>query len=665
MQISTDIEQNTVEKETNNKKIRVADAITSEIQLEIPRIIPILMFTFILFTATFHLFTGLFGSISPYPQRMVTLSSFMIMGFMFYPLGRKKWHDKLTWHYVFDIICIIALIVGIIYVMNDWRDFSSIRMASSTLTDRIISTIYILLLMELARRILGVPILLIIIFFLLAIMFSDYFPGWFYGKPVSWKVISEILFMMPEAGIFGQPLTIASRYLVSFMLFTGFLVVTNAHKAFIKLALALTGRSRGGPAKGTVLASALVGTVQGAPSACAAAVGSFSIPMMKELKYDSVYAAAITAVAGTGAQLVPPIMGSTAFLIAAYLGLPYWQICLHALIPTILYYASLFSSVEFYSRKRGFEPIAESQRLNIKETFKETWYLLLPMFVMIALLLAGLGLGLIGVIATITVCVVTTFKKETRLTFSKLLSSLEAGIVDASLMTVIACSAVGIIIGAFYVSGLGQRMGEAIVETSGGNLIIALIITAIMCIILGMGMVIPAIYATMVHLAIPALVTLGCTPLSAHMFVFMCCIVAAYTPPVGLALYVTAGLSGENVMKVGFRSVKIGFTLFIIPVFFALNPTLLGVGTSIGVAGSLVTGLIGAMVLPASIEGYFIKKMNMIERILLAIAGLLLLIPGAYTDVIGLIGLILILYHQKPNFLKRNKEAIKEETEDV
>lgn len=652
-------------EETVASKITVTSALIGNVKLEIPRIIPILMFTCILFTSVFHLYTGAFGSLSPYPQRMITLSTFMILGFMFFPLGRKKWYDKLTWHYVLDVICIVALIAGAIYVMNDWREFSSLRMAASTPTDRIVSTIYIVLLMELARRCLGLPIFFISLFFVLQIMYSDHLFGWFYGRPVSWKVVSEILFMMPEAGIFGQPLTIASRYLVTFMLFTGFLVVTNAHKNFIRLAIALTGKSRGGPAKGTIIASALVGMVQGAPSACAAAVGSFSIPMMQGLNYNSSYAAAITAVAGTGAQLVPPIMGSTAFLIASFLGLPYWQICLYALIPTTLYYTSLFSSVEFFARRNGHEALPESDRPKLIETFKNSWHLLLPILLIALMLIAGFGLGLIGVVAVLGVCVATAFKKETRLTITKLLSSFETGI-NAALITVLACSSVGIIIGSFYVSGLGQRMSEAIIKTSGGNLIIALMLTALVCIFLGMGMVIPAIYATMVYLAIPALITLGCHPVAAHMFVFMCCIVAAYTPPVGLALYVTAGLSGESVMSVGWKSIKIGFTLFIIPFFFAVNPALLGVGSFFEVFSAAVTGWIATIILPAAIEGWFAKRMKVIERLLFAVAGIVLLIPGTFTDVIGFLLMLPVLLIQKPKLLKRKEKSLaEEETKDV
>lgn len=635
---------------SSNEKT-VTNALVGKIKLDVPRIIPIIMFVFILFTSIFHLYTGAFGSLSPYPQRLITLSTFMILGFMFYPLGRKKWYEKLTWHFVLDVLCILIIIAGTIYVMNDWRDFSSLRMAASTPMDRVVSTAFILLLMELSRRCLGIPILLISIFFVLQILFSDYLFGWFYGKPISWKVASEILFMMPEAGIFGQPLTIASRYLVTFMLFTGFLIVTNAHKSFIRLAIALTGRSRGGPAKGTIIASALVGTVQGAPSACAAAVGSFSIPMMKGLKYDPTYAASLTAVAGTGAQLVPPIMGSTAFLIASFLGLPYWQICLYALIPTTLYYTSLFSSVEFYSRRNGHESLPESERPKIVESLKNAWYLLLPIVLILIMLVRGFGLGTIGVSAVISICIATCVKKETRLTINKLLASLETGI-NSALITVLACSSVGIIIGSFYVSGLGQRMSEAIVQTSGGNVIIALILTCLACILLGMGMVIPAIYATMVYLAIPALVTLGCHPVAAHMFVFMCCIVAAYTPPVGLALYVTAGLSNKNVMSVGWRAVKIGFSLFIIPFFFAINPALLGIGSFFEVFTTAITGLIATIIIPAAIEGWFVKEMKMFERVLFFVAGALLLTPGTTTDIIGFVLMLPILFIQKP-FLSR------------
>lgn len=636
----------------------VTEAVLTDRKIHVPRVLPIIILSLAVMISIFHLFTGFFGGLNPYPQRLMTLSMFMVFGFLFRPLSRKSWNSELNLGFFVDALCVLLIISGTIYVITDWYQFSAFRMSSSLPMDRVVSTIFIILLLEIGRRYLGWPIVGISIFFILTDLFSDHLWGWLYGSPVSWKTMCEVIFMQPEAGIFSTPLMVCSNYLVTFLIFVGFLQASGVDSQFISLANSLAGRYTGGPAKVAVVGSAFLGMMQGAPSANVAATGSFTIPMMEKLKYNPTVAGAIEACASTGGQLMPPIMGSTAFLIAAFLNVEYIKVCYHALIPTAIYYTCVFMGVHFYSMKKGLVGLDQKEIDPLRKSLSTSWPIILPFIVMLGLMAKGYGLGLVAVLAVVSLWIASSFKKETRLSAQGFLYAVEIGAQAATVVT-IACAVVGIIIGAFYASGLGDRLSMAIVNISNGNLITALALTAVACIILGMGMVIPAVYIMMVYIAIPALIQMGVTPLSAHFFVFMFCIVAAITPPVGLALYVAAGIAEANVMDVGYKAIRLGIALFIIPFFIVLSPTLLGVGSFVEVILAAATGLIGATLMESGFEGWLFHQVNWLERAFLLCAGILLLFPGYKTDLVGAVlgaGIIVLnrtATHRRRSFFKR------------
>lgn len=623
----------------------VTEAVLTDRKLDVPRWIPISMLSLVVMTGLFHLYTGLFSGLSPYPQRLVTLSLFIILGLFFHPLGRKSWSEKINLGFFIDFGLIILVLAGSVYVLLDWEEFSVYRMSSSLPLDRVISTLFILILLEIGRRCLGWPIVVISIFFLLVNLFSDKLWGWLYGYPISWKMMCEVIFMQPEAGVFSVPLTVCSNYLVTFLIFVGFLLVTGVDRQFVLLANTLAGRYSGGPAKVATIGSAFVGMMQGAPSANVAATGSFTIPMMKKLGFDSATAGAIESCASTGGQLVPPIMGSTAFIIASFLEISYLEVCYNALIPTILFYACILFGVHFYAKRHNLTGLPVEEIPPAREALSRSWPIFLPFTILIGLMAQGYGLGLVGVLSVISLWIASTIKKETRLSAQRVLYAFEIGAKTAIVVT-IACAVVGIIVGTFYVSGLGDRLSMAIVEAARGNLIIGCLLTGLACIVLGMGMVIPAVYLMMVYIGIPALVEMGAAPIAAHFFVFMFCVVAAITPPVGLALYVASGISEANVMAIGWRAMRLGFSLFIIPFFIIWDPVLLGLGAPGAIIEAVLTGLGGAALMEAGFEGYFTRPASWLHRIGFIIAGTLLLIPEYQTDIAGaILGVGIVLIH--------------------
>jgi TRAP transporter 4TM/12TM fusion protein len=625
----------------------VTEAVLTDINLAIPRVIPLLMMTLIVMIGLFHLFTGYFGGLSPYPQRLVTLSLFILLGLFFYPLGRKNWHGRLNLFFLVDLALACFVLAGTIYVLLDWEQFSAFRMSSSLPMDRVVSSVFIFVLLELGRRCLGWPIVAISLFFLLVNLFSDHLWGWLYGFPVSWKMTCEVIFMQPEAGIFSIPLTVCTNYLVTFLIFVGFLLVSGVDRQFVLLANALAGRYSGGPAKVAVIGSAFVGMMQGAPSANVAATGSFTIPMMKKLGFDQATAGAVESCASTGGQMVPPIMGSTAFIIAAFLEISYLEVCANALIPSLIFYSCVIFGVHFYSQRKGLSGLPASETPGLAQSLSQGWPVFLPFLVLLGLMAKGYGLGLVGVLSVASLWLASSLKKETRLTAESVLHAFEIG-AKTGIVVTIACAVVGIIVGTFYVSGLGDRLSTAIISAAGGNLALGLLLTASACIILGMGMVIPAVYLMMVYISIPALVEMGAAPIAAHFFVFMFCVVAAITPPVGLALYVASGISGASVMNIGWRAMRLGIPLFIIPFFIVWDPVLLGLGNPWLVGLALISGLVGAAFLEAGFEGWFIKKAHMGQRIFFALSGGLLLIPEPYTDLTGLaLGLATVWLNQR------------------
>ena len=571
----------------------------------------------------------------------VRLTSFMafilFIGFLVFPA--KKGVQKTNYIPWYDVL-IMTLGTG---------SFLYFCFAAEIITDRFsitnvevfIGIVGVLCLAELCRRSVGLPILCV------AGALLVYALVWGPGNPNMFERITElvrVLFYSKE-GIISTPINVCSKYIVIFIIFGAFLERTGIADFFIKIANALVGRFSGGPAKVAVVASALEGMVSGSSVANTVGSGAVTIPLMKRTGYKPEFAAAAEASASTGGQIMPPIMGAAAFLMAETVGVPYSNIVVRAILPAVLYFAGVFMTVHLEAKKEGLKGLTKEELPKLLPLLKKT-YLLLPLILLVYLVATSKNsIAFAAAIAIIAAIAVSMFNKETRITPKKLLEALAAG--GQGMITVAAaCGVAGIIAGVISTTGLAYKLFNGIVALAGNHVIIALFLTMICCIVLGMGVPTTANYCIMAATCAPILVQMGVPMIAAHFFVFYFGIVADLTPPVALAAYAGAAIAQANPMKTALTSTKLAIGAFIVPYVFALNPAMLFIDTTaIEVITICITSLIGMFGVSAALQGYLFENMKWYERVVSAVGGLLLIYPGLVTDAIGLalIGIMIIV----------------------
>lgn len=568
----------------------------------------------------------------------IRLTSFMafimFIGFLVFPA--KKGAQRVNFMPWYDIL-IMVLGTGsfLYYTFNAMEIVSRYKI---TTVEVIIGIVGVLCLAELCRRSVGLPILCVAgALFVYALI-------WGSTNPDMWKRITEyirVLFYSKE-GILSTPINVCSKYIVMFIIFGAFLERTGIADFFIKISNALVGRFSGGPAKVAVVASALEGMVSGSSVANTVGSGAVTIPLMKKTGYKPEFAAAAEASASTGGQIMPPIMGAAAFLMAETVGVPYSNIVVKAILPAVLYFAGVFITVHLEAKKEGLRGLTKEELPRLKPLLKQT-YLLLPLILLIYLVATSTkSIAYAAAIAIVVAIIVSMLRKETRMTPMKLLEALAAG--GQGMITVAAaCGVAGIVAGIIGVTGLAYMLFNGIVTLAGNKIIIALFLTMLCCIVLGMGVPTTANYCIMAATCAPILVQMGVPMIAAHFFVFYFGIVADLTPPVALAAYAGAAIAGANPMKTAVTSTKLAIGAFIIPYVFALNPAMLFINTNAWqVILICITSLVGMFAVSASLEGYFLHNMKWFERIISVAGGLLLIYPGVVTDVIGL-GLVSVV----------------------
>lgn len=591
-----------------------------------------------------QLYTGFFSMIDPYLQVLFTLTLVEILGFLLKPLGRKSWREKPNWLFSIDVLCILLSIAICVYITLDFDNYT-FRVTSSTNMDYIAGIVGIVLLLEIARRTVGWAMVGLCIALFAIIVSAEHLPGFLYGPSLPIRDAVEVIWMQ-QFGVFGLPMQIVSKYLIVFLFLVALLTVSGAGNLFINIALAIAGRFSGGAAKVAIVASSMLGTLTGASVANVAGTGTFTIPMMKEGGYEPHVAGAVEAVASSGGQIMPPIMGTAAFLMAEFMGVSYLKVILAALIPAILYYVSLFFMVHYEGVKTGLVGIPKEECPKLWPSIKRAWSVILPLLVLVYGISVGWGLAYSGLLATVVAFVCIMINPATRLTPTKILDVFEQG-GTSTVIVGIACAAAGIIIGCFWVSDLGTIIRTAIVAGSGGVLIIGLFWCAILSIILGMGLPTPMVYVTCFLAAIPALLELGADPMAANLFCFYFAIVSGITPPVCITAFVAAGIAGSPPMKTGFTAFRLGIIAYIVPFLFVLSPALVAQGSIGEIILAFITGVIGAFAFASGIQGWLLRRTNWLERILLIATGILILIPSWTTDLIGIAILALIFIVQK------------------
>ena len=564
----------------------------------------------------------------------IRLTSFMacivFVGFLVFPA--RKGVQKTNYMPWYDMVIMILGTAAFLYFT--FNAYSIIQQGSSFETYQIIIGIVgILALAEVCRRSVGLPILIV------AACFVVYALIWGLSNPDFGKRLNMVvrtLFYSKE-GILSTPVNVCSKFIGVFIIFGAFLERTGIGDFFIKISNTLVGRFSGGPAKVAVVVSAMEGMVSGSSVANTVGSGSVTIPLMKKTGYKPEFAAAAEASASTGGQIMPPIMGAAAFLMADYVQIPYGEIALKAILPAVLYFAGIFIAVHLEAKKSGLRGLSKEEIPALKPLLKKL-YLLLPLALLIYLVSTSQSsIAYAAAIAIIAAIVVSLFNKDSRMTPKRFLEALAAG--GQGMITVAAaCGVAGIIAGTITMTGLANTLINGIVALANGQVIIALFLTMICCIVLGMGVPTTANYCIMAATCAPILIRMGVPAIAAHFFVFYFGIVADLTPPVALAAYAGAAIAQANPMKTAVTATKLAIGAFIVPYVFALNPAMLFVNTTAGeVILICITALVGIFGVSAGLQGYILKKMPWWERIVSIAGGLLLIYPGLVTDVAGLV----------------------------
>ena len=606
----------------------------------------------------FQLYSILSGKITAQVVRATHLAFVMALAYLLFPMKKDMPKDKLPWY---DVIIAIVGACSWLYITINFD--SLIRRAGIyNTTDIIIGIIGILILFEACRRIVGTPILIISLVFIVYALFGAYAPGFLNHRGYSIQRLVSHLYYNTE-GIMGTPIGASATFIFLFIFFGALLDKTGIGQFFIDICNAIAGSYDGGPAKVAVLTSAMFGTVSGSSVSNTVGTGSFTIPMMKSLGYRPEFAGAVEASASTGGQLMPPIMGAASFLMAESLGIPYKEVAKAAIIPAILYFTGIFIMVHLEAKKTGLKGLSKDSLPKIGELLMKKGYLVIPLATIIYFFVLGktaIYAGLMGIIAAGLVAIINSIvdiilKRERSFTFNDLIDVFVNGARNI-ISVAVACAMAGIIIGVITLTGLGLKIGAGLISISGGISILLLMLTMVSSIILGMGVPTTANYLITSTIAAGAIIGLGFEPLAAHMFVFYFGIIADVTPPVALAAMAGAAIAKSDPLKTGFEATKLSIGAFIIPYMFVFNTQILMINTTfIEVVPILITSLIGMFGVSAGLEGYVFRKCNFIERILFIAAGLLSIIPEIYTDIIG-IGLIAVLVILQ--ILTRKKKAI-------
>jgi len=564
----------------------------------------------------------------------------------------------------YDYLIIAATVFAFGYLMVEVDDLVYRIGVAPTDLDVLVAAIMTLVVLEFTRRTCGNILPFIAIIFLAYARFGHLLPGKIGHREYSWgKTLS---YLMGLDGIFSTPIQASASFVFLFILFGAFLAASGASKFFIDLATSVSGAYRGGPAKVAVIASALFGTVSGNSVANVVSSGTFTIPLMKSVGYQNRFAGAVEATASTGGQIMPPILGSAAFIMAAIIGIPYIEIVKASVIPALLYFYTVFITVDLEAVKYNLSGLPKDKLPVLKTVIAREGYLILPLFVLIATL-AVLDFTPIraSIWGIITAIVVTYFRRETRIGIRGIFKALSEGATSAC-GVIAACATAGIVIGVLNMSGAGLKLAGAIVALSGGNLWVALVMTMITCLILGMGLPTTAAYLICASVAVPALAKLGVPILAAHMFVFYFACISAITPPVALAAYAGAGVAKADPIEVALTACKLGATAFIIPYMFIFGPSLLSVGTTNEILLTVVSALIGSTLLACGFQRQaFPLKLGNFSAILITLSGVLLIEPGIYTDLIGLatasiVLMVTYLRNKKAKAVLGNNEAVSE-----
>ncbi len=596
-----------------------------------------LVYALLLGFSIFQLYTAINGVFTAQIQRSIHLGFALALIFLLFPAVRGAGRSGGRWLQIplhDALLSVAGIVVGLYWPLN--INELVMRVGRINELDYAVGLLAIVLVLEAARRVVGLPITIIAALALFYAYLGPYMPGFLAHRGISIERIIRTMFYSTD-GILGTPLAVSATYIFLFLLFGAFLIKTGVGQYFNDLAVAIAGRSVGGPAKVTVFSSALQGTVSGSSVANVVTSGAFTIPLMRRLGYKREFAGAVEAASSTGGQIMPPVMGAAAFLMVEFIGgISYWEIAKAAAIPALLYFAGIWIMTHFEAKRLGLRGLTKEEMPNRWEIWKKA-YLLLPIVGLIYLLMTGMTVTRSALWAIVICIVVGAFSKETRMGPRAFLDALVDG-ARTALGVAAATAAAGIIVGVVTLTGLGLKLANGLIDLSGGILLFTLFFTMVAALVLGMGSPTTANYIITSTIAAPALILLQVPELSAHMFVFYFGIIADITPPVALAAFAASAISGGEPIRTGIESSRLAIAAFIIPYMFVFSPELLGIGASWQeLVWILFTSLTGMIVIGAGMIGYWMRRMRVLERVASVLAGLLLIYPEGYSDAAGLI----------------------------
>ncbi|MBB6443575.1 TRAP transporter permease [Bacillus benzoevorans] len=580
----------------------------------------------------FQVYTSVFGVLTAQLQRSIHLGFALALIFLLFPARKNNagMKNKVAWYDL--IFAALSVVVGAYWPLL--IDELVNRVGRLTDIDFLVGLLAVLLVLEATRRTVGLPIMMIALIFIGYALFGPYMPGALAHRGLELDRLVQTLFFTTE-GILGTPIGVSSTFIFLFLLFGAFLIKTGVGEYFNDLAIVIAGRRIGGPAKVAIFSSALQGTISGSSVANVVTSGAFTIPMMKNLGYRKEFAGAVEAASSTGGQIMPPVMGAAAFLMAEFIGISYIEIAKAAAIPAILYFTGIWIVTHFEAKRIGLRGLTKEE-IPDKKVIMKKLYLLIPIIAIVVLLMTGMSVMLAALYSILISIIVSAFSKETRMGISGLIDALVDG-ARTALPVAAATAAAGIIVGVVTKTGLGLKLANGLLDIAGGALIPTLILTMIASLILGMGSPTTANYVITSTIAAPAIIMLGIPDLSAHLFVFYFGIIADITPPVALAAFAAAAISGGEPIKTGMDSSKLAIAAFIIPYMFVLSPELLLIDTSwTYVIWMFLTAMCGMIAIGGGVVGFWYRRLYWYERIMAMISGLLLIYPENMSDIVGL-----------------------------
>lgn len=577
----------------------------------------------------FHLYTAAFGTMPGIAQKSIHLGFLLVIFYINAMVDSEK-----RWEQIFLGIMALFALGGCAYI-TILDENLQLRAGIVYASDILFAILLIIAIFEACRRKMGNPLVIITLVFVAYAFLGKYIPGFLNQPGMTLKKFTSLVYLTTD-GIFGSPLYASASYVVLFVLLGAIMSVSGISDYMTNLATSLFGHMRGGPAKVAVVASGFFGSISGSPTANVIGTGTFTIPMMKKNGFEPEFAAAVEATASTGGAIMPPIMGSTAFIMAEMLGIPYTAVAKAALIPAILYFLAVLFGVDIYAAKHGLKGIPRSQLPKVRSMLKQIYMLAPLIFLIFCMAVFNMTIVRSGLLTIIVTLVLVEINPKTRMTKEQWLQ-IPVQTVKSAVSVGIACAMAGIISGVIMGSGLGYRISSILTSVAGTSMLLLLVLTMVVSLIMGMGVPTTAAYLVLASLVAPTMIQLGIPPLAAHMFIFYFGCISSITPPVALAAYAGAGLAGCDPNKTGYKAFRLAFCSFLMPYLFVYNPVLLMEGGVLDILWSLVTALIGAYLLASGFEGFFFRwSLKWFERPLMILGAVMLIVPGMVTDLVGI-----------------------------